>query len=254
MVAEIVHVEALEPQTLTEAKCRPDWLLWEKGIREELATLQEAGTWELVEPPEGANIVGSRWVFHAKKDATGVVIRYKARLVAQGFSQVPGVDYFDTFAPVARLASIRAVLAIAATNDLELHQIDVKGTFLNGELTEEETVYMRQPPGYHAPNSEGKVCCLRKTLYGLKQSGRRWYQKLVDIMTRRLGFSRCDVDQAVFFRRDGEDVIVVLVHVDDCTVAALKLADIEDFKAKISQHVEITDLGELHWLLGIEIC
>jgi Reverse transcriptase (RNA-dependent DNA polymerase) len=199
MVAEMSDFEALEPRSLTEAKRRPDWQLWEKAVHEELATLREAGTWELTEAPKGANIVSSKWVFRAKKDAAGIVIRHKARLVAQGFWQVPGVDYFDTFTPVAKLASIRAVLAMAAAEDMELHQIDIKGAYLNGELTERETIYMSQPPGYPAPNSAGKVCRLRKTLYGLKQSGRRWYQKLVDIMLK-LVFSRCDVDQAVFFK------------------------------------------------------
>jgi Reverse transcriptase (RNA-dependent DNA polymerase) len=132
LAAEIGETEALEPQTLKEAKSSPDWPLWEKAIHEELAVLKSAGTWELVNAPGNANIVGSKWVFHAKKDAAGHVVRYKARLVAQGFSQVPGVDYFDTFAPVARLASIRAVLAIAAVEDLEIHQIDIKGAYLNG--------------------------------------------------------------------------------------------------------------------------
>ena len=253
MAQETREAEALEPRTLAEAKRRPDWPLWEKAINEELETLRQAGTWELTEPPADANIVGSKWVFRAKKDAAGNVIRYKARLVAQGFSQVPGVDYFDTFAPVAKLAAIRSVLAMAAAEDLELHQIDIKGAYLNGELTDREMIFMQQPPGYHAPGSPKLVCRLRKTLYGLKQSGRHWYQKLVEIMLTHLGFSRCDVDQAVFFRREGRAIIVVLVHVDDCTIAATSITLIADFKARISEHVEITDLGELHWLLGIEI-
>src|SRR6266511_2094247 len=100
LAAEIGDIEALEPCSLAEAKKRPDWHLWEKAIQEELAMLKTSGTWELVDAPEDANIVGSKWVFRAKKDAAGNVVQYKARLVAQGFSQVPGVDYFDTFAPV----------------------------------------------------------------------------------------------------------------------------------------------------------
>jgi len=111
---------------------------------------------------------------------------------------VPGVDYFDTFAPVAHLASNHAVLTIAATENMELHQIDVKEAFLNGELTKGETLYMRQPPDYHVPDSAGKVCQLNKTLYRLKKSGQHWSQKLVNIMLH-LGFTWCDVDQAVFF-------------------------------------------------------
>jgi hypothetical protein len=124
--------EALEPQSLAEAKRGTDWVHWEMAIQEEPETLRAAGTWELVVAPEGSNIVGSKWVFRAKKDAAGRVVRYKARLVAQGFSQVPGVDYFDTFAPVARLAS----------ENLETGQIDIKGAYLNGELTADENIFM----------------------------------------------------------------------------------------------------------------
>jgi hypothetical protein len=216
--------------------------------------LKDAGTWTLVKPPPGANVVGSKWVFRVKKDAAGSIVRKKARLVAQGFSQVPGVDYFDTYAPVARLSSIRTVLAIAARDDMELHQIDIKGAYLNGELTDDEIIYMRQPPGYASRDHPDHVCRLLKTLYGLKQAGRRWYQKLVHILVTELGFTRCEVDQAVFFKRDeNEKLSVVVVHVDDCTIAASSLELVEDLKTRMKEHVEITDMGELHWLLGIEV-
>ena len=157
-------------------------------------------------------------------------------------------------APVARLASIRAVLAVAAVNDYEIQQIDIKGAYLNGVLKPEEVIYMKQAPGY-ASSSSTHVYRLRKALYGLKQAGRRWYERLVDIMTRHLGFSRCAVDQAVFKRRgvEGGDLIIVLVHVDDCTIVATSSQLIAEFKSAISNHVDITDLGDIHWLLGIEI-
>ena len=213
--AETSNAEALEPRSLAEAKKRPDWPLWEKAIEEELATLKDAGTWEVVDVPKGVNIVGSKWVFRAKKDVAGNVVRYKARLVAQGFSQVPGVDYFDTFAPVARLASIRTVLAFAAAEDYETGQIDIKGAYLNGKLTEDEVIFMKQAPGYEETAEDGRVKVLRlwKTLYGLKQAGRRWYQLLVMIMSK-LGFLRCEGDQAVFYRRCEKTkvLIIVLVH------------------------------------------
>ena len=197
--------------------------------------------------------MGSKWVFHVKKDGTGNIIQYKACLIAQGFSQVPGIDYFDTFAPIAKLVLIQSVLALAATDNFELHQIDIKGAYLNGELTNREVIYMQQPPGYHAPNSSRFVCRLRKTLYGLGQSGQCWYQKLVDIMVTHLGFQWCDVDQAVFFHREGRAIIIVLVHIDDCTVAAISIMLIANFKIQIAKHVQITNLGKLHWLLGIKI-
>ena len=123
-------MEALEPLSLTISRKSPDWTEWEKAIHEELAVLNAAGTWEVVDTPVGANIIGSKWIFQAKKDAAGIVVCYKARLVAQDFSQVLGINYFDTFAPVAHLASIHTVLAITAAKNLEVHQINIKGAYL----------------------------------------------------------------------------------------------------------------------------
>src|SRR3984885_14747309 len=125
---------------------------------------------------------------------------------------------------------------MAAAEDMELHQIDIKGTYLNGELTEREKIFMQQPPGYHAPDSTHKVRCLHKTLYGLKQSGRCWYQKLVDIMLK-LRFMRCDIDQAMFFKQDRRNLMVVLMHIDNCTIAATMINLISHFKSKIAKHV-----------------
>jgi len=143
MAAEISEAEALEPQSLAEVRRCSDWPLWEKAIQEELDVLKAAGTWEIVDAPKDTNIVGSKWVFHTKKDAAGNVVRYKARLVAQGFSQVPGVNYFNTFAPVACLALIRMVLVMAAVNNYKIHQIDIKGAYLNGILTSDEVIFMK---------------------------------------------------------------------------------------------------------------
>ena len=246
--------EALEPSSLAEARCHPDWLQWEAGIKEELATLQAAGTWELIDVSCGTNIVGSKWVFCTKKDAAGNVVHHKAWLVTQGYSQVKGVDYFDTFAPVTTLVSIQTILTMAAHSDLELHQIDIKGAYLNGTLTDDEVIYMCQPPGFKSADHPHKVCHLRKTLYGLKQSGCHWYQQLVEILVDELGFTQCSVDQAMYFRhRTPGELVIVVVHVDDCTIAAKTLQEINEFKCDIKKHVEITNLGELHWLLGIKV-
>ena len=215
--------------------------------------MQKASTWELVYPPQGANIVGSKWVFHTKKDAAGNVVRYKAHLVAQGFSQVPGVDYFNTYTLVTKLASIHTVLTLAARQNLELHQVDIKGAYLNGELTDGKCISMRQRPGYANPTHPKWVCRLRKTLYGLKQSGCQWYQRLVHILVTNLQFKQCTVDQAVFVKHSSKTLIIIIMHVDDCTITASSLALVVAFKAELSKHVEITDLGELHWLLGIEV-
>ena len=219
LAAETADAEALEPRTLTEAKRRPDWPQWEKVIQEELATLNAAGTWRLEEAPLGANVIGCKWVFKAKKDTAGNVTRYKARLVAQGFSQIGGVDYDDTYAPVAKLASSHAIIAMANHLGMELHQVDIKGAYLNGILNEDKVLYMHHPPGYKVPGAGMCVLCLVKTLYGLKQSGRHWYQKLHSIFLS-LKFSQCRVDQAVFVKWDKakRELTIVTVHVDDCTM------------------------------------
>ena len=216
--------------------------------------LEAAGTWVLEEPPPGANVISSKWVFKAKKDTAGLIAWFKAQLVAQGFSQIGGVDYDDTYAPIACLASSRAIIVMANCLGLELHQVDIKGAYLNGELNDNKVLYMQHPPGYKARDMGTHVLCLRKTLYGLKQSGHRWYQKLLSIF-KSLHFSKCSVDQAVFYKTNKamNKVIVVAVHVDDCTIAASNLHLIEDFKAGLCQHVKVTDLGELHWMLGVEI-
>ena len=218
--------------------------------------MSDSGTWELMDLPAGANLVGSKWVFRVKKNAAGQVVHFKARLVAQGFLQVPGVNYFDTFALVAKLALIWTVLAMATKLDFKLHQINIKSTYLNGELTEDKNIYMKQPPGYPMANSSGKVCHLLKTLYGLKQLGCHWYQKLVEILVKCLEFMRSNMDQAVFYHHGGHNghaTIIVIIHVNDCTIAMSTLLLIITFKHQISEHVEITDPGELHWLLSIKI-
>ena len=169
--AETADAEVLEPDTLIEAKCRPDWPLWEKAIEEELAMLKAAETWRLKEAPPGANIIGSKWVFKAKKDATGNVICYKARLVVQGFSQIRGINYNDTYALVTCLMSLCMVIAMANHLRLELHQMDIKGAYLNGMLNNDEVLYLQHPLGSTAQGTGHSMLCLQKTLYSLKQSG-----------------------------------------------------------------------------------
>src|SRR6266404_9735432 len=194
LVAETADSEAIEPRNLGEAKRRLDWLLWETAIHEELATLHANKTWVLEHTLPGANVIGSKWVFKAKQDASGKVVQHKACLVAQGFTQVEGVDYFDTYTPIAHLVSSHAIIAMANHLRLELHQVNIKGAYLNGELSVDEVLYMRHPPGYPEPGADGQVLHLRKSLYGLKQAGRHWYQKLVNIL-KSLKFSQCQVDQ-----------------------------------------------------------
>jgi hypothetical protein len=220
-MAEIADAEALEPCMLTEAKRRPDWPSWEKAIEEELATLKATGTWRLEDAPPRVNIIGSKWVLKAKKDTAGNVVHYKACLVAQGFSQISSVNYDDTYALVAKLSSMRAIIVMANRLGMEMHQIDIKGAYLNGELNNNEVLYMHHPLGYKVPDAGTCILCLIKTLYGLKQSGRQWYQKLTSIFIK-LGFKQCAIDQAIYFRAvivKGK-LTVMVVHVDDCSIVA----------------------------------
>ena len=159
MLTKTAEAEVLKPSSLTEAKHHLDWADWEQALAEELSTLHEAGTWELVELLPGVNIVGSKWVFRAKKNAKGNIMCKKARLVAQGFSQIPGINYFDTYAPVACLASIQIILALAVHKGMEIHQIDIKGAYLNGKLNDNEVIYMQQPPGYVSNNHPTHFVC-----------------------------------------------------------------------------------------------
>ena len=147
MAAAISFHEGMEPQTIQEVYQRPDRLQWEEVMKEELEKLIRRSTWRIVPKPEGVNIVGSKWVFRLKKDVNGNVTSHRARLVAQGFTQVHGIDFDDNFAPIARMVSIRTVLALAARHDWEIHQVDVKSAYLYGELNEDEVIYMKPPPG-----------------------------------------------------------------------------------------------------------
>ena len=254
LAAKTTDAEALEPHMLTKAKPRPDWPLWEKAIKEELATLKVARTWRLEEAPLGANIIGSKWVFKAKKDAAGNIVHYKARLVAQGFSQISSVDYDDTYTLVTCLALLHAITTMANWLGLELHQVDIKGAYLNGILHEDEVLYMQHPPGYKAQGIGCLVLCLLKTLYGLKQSGCHWYQKLSSIFLS-LGFKHCSVNQAIFYKvdQDWKTLMVVAVHVDDCTIAASSKNLIKELITGLHKSLEVMDLSKLHWMLGVKI-
>jgi Reverse transcriptase (RNA-dependent DNA polymerase)/Integrase core domain len=157
-----------EPQTLKQAEKQDDWKQWEEAIAEEIGRLEKFQTWELVDIPKNSNIVGCWWVFRLKHDATGNVVKYRVRVIAKSFTQQPRVDFRETFAPITKLASIWSTIVLAVTHDWELHQMDVKSAYLNGDL--EEMIFMDLPPGY-TPSLTGKVCKLKKSIYGLKQAG-----------------------------------------------------------------------------------
>ena len=180
--------------------------------------MTDNGTWELVPPPEGKNIVGSKWVLKVKRDASGNLDQFKARLVAQGYPQTQGVDYDEVFSPVARYSAIRSLLALPNANDWEIHQMDVKTTFLNGSIDSE--IHMCQPEGFVDTDHPNIVCKLKKSIYGLKQSVRCWNVTLDELLVSSPGYHKSNADNCVHIKTekksDGKISFVILaVYVDD---------------------------------------
>ena len=172
---------------------------WRKAVMEEMLALEKNGTWEIMDLPYGKHTIGSKWVFTIKYNSNGKVDRYKVRLVAQGFTQTQGLDYEETFAPVVKLNSIHVLLSLAVNLDWRVHQLDIKNAFLNGEF--EEEVYMRIPLGFERKYTRGKVCRLKKSLYGLKQSPRAWLKRFSDTLNH-LGYKQGQVDHTLFTKVD----------------------------------------------------
>ena len=215
----------------------------------EISQLGRLGTYTVVELPEGRKAVDCRWVYLIKRNSDGSVSKYKARLVAKGFSQVPGQDFFDTHAPVMRLESFRAVLAIGAVLDMEIHQVDVVGAYLNSDLNEE--IYMKQPPGFD--DGTGRVWRLHKALYGLKQAGRAWNEKLNKVLVNDLKFTRCQADPCVYIRRSGDILTIIIVHVDDMAILASSTSAMTHIKEELRPYFPTTDIGEITTFVGIQV-
>ena len=227
IVAGAISDSREDPRTVNEAQSRSDWPLWQQAMDREMKTLKDAGTWETVPRPTGRNIVGSKWVFRIKRKADGDIDKYKARLVARGFTQIYGTDYFETYSPVAKLSSLRTILALAAHEDWDIDCFDFDGAYLNGELGKDEDIYMKNPPGYDEDDSTVKH--LKKSLYGLKQAGRKWYDTLKRTLAN-LGFRVSDADPGVFHARDGDHPTIIAVHVDDCTITSSSAELVQDYK------------------------
>ncbi|THH18467.1 hypothetical protein EUX98_g8949, partial [Antrodiella citrinella] len=250
LAAAMGDAEGLEP-TLAEARKRPDWPKWQAAIGAEIENLVANNTWTVVErPPDDVNVVDSKIVLRVKKNAAGEIDKYKARLVARGFTQVHGVDYFETFAPVAKLSSFRLLLAIAARNNWDIKSFDFSSAYLNSPL--DEDVYMEQPRGFESADRQKYVLKLAKALYGLKQGGRKWYETLCATLAD-LGFRRAESDFGVFFKVCGDDLIVMAVHVDDCALTGSSTRLLDEHLERIKQRYRLTSNDALDWLLGIKV-
>jgi len=238
------------PQSFEEIKYRDDKLLWEHAIKEELNSLLVNDTWKLVPRPKNKNIVDCKWIFTIKQDELGNPTKYKARLVARGFSQEYLKDYNETFAPVARISSFRIILAIANQFDLLVHHMDVKTAFLNGDLKEE--IFMRVPEGVESKQDE--VCLLNKALYGLKQAARCWFMKFETVLLS-LGFKNSPVDRCMYilFKGNFHENIYVILYVDDVVIVTGNVEIMNKFKIYLMNKFSMKDLKEIKMFLGIKV-
>ncbi|GKB82555.1 zinc finger, CCHC-type containing protein, partial [Tanacetum coccineum] len=240
-----------DPRTYNEAMQSRDAAFWKEAIDDEIGSIMENNTWVLSDLPPGCKPLGCKWIFKRKMKVDGTIDKFKARLVIQGFRQKEGIDYFDTYAPVARITTIRLLLALAAIHNLVIHQMDVKTAFLNGDLDEE--VYMKQPEGFVMPGNEHKVCKLVKSLYGLKQAPKQWHQKFDEVVLSS-GFHLNQSDKCVYskFDNSGKGVIICL-YVDDMLIFGTDQNQVDKTKKFLSSRFSMKDMGEADIILGIKI-
>ncbi|GJW15969.1 zinc finger, CCHC-type containing protein [Tanacetum coccineum] len=222
-----------------------------EAIDDEIGSIMENNTWVLSDLPPGCKPLGCKWIFKRKMKVDGTIDKFKARLVIQGFRQKEGFDYFDTYAPVSHITTIRLLLALAAIHNLVIHQMDVKTAFLNGDLDEE--VYMKQPEGFVMPGNEHKVCKLVKSLYGLKQAPKQWHQKFDEVLLSS-GFLLNQSDECVYskFHSSGKGVIICL-YVDDMLIFGTDQNQVDKTKKFLSSKYSMKDMGEADVILDIKI-
>ncbi|GJV21831.1 zinc finger, CCHC-type containing protein [Tanacetum coccineum] len=247
-----------DPRTYNEAMQSRDSAFWKEAIDDEIGSIMENNTWVLSNLPPGYKSLGCKWIFKRKMKVDGTINKFKARLVIQGFRQKEGIDYFDTYAPVARITTIRLLLALAAIHNLVIHQMDVKTAFLNGDLDEE--VYMKQPKGFVMPGNEHKVCKLVKSLYGLKQAPKQWHQKFDEVvlssgflLNQSDKFSMKDMGEAdvilgIKIKRENKGIVITQSHYiekilkkfnrEDCSPLSTPIDLVEKLKPNTGKHVD----------------
>lgn len=224
---------------------------WRDAMAKEIDSIEKNGTWRLTTLPSGVKAMGVKWVFKTKLNEHGNVEKHKARLVAKGYAQQYGIDYIEVFAPVARLDTIRLILATAAQNKWEVYQLDVKSAFLQGELKEE--VYLQQPIGFEKKGEEEKVYKLNKALYGLKQAPREWYSRIESYFVREC-FERCASEHTLFTKeKEGGKILIVSLYVDDLIYTGNNKSICEEFKMSMMHEFDMSDLGKMSYFLGMEI-
>jgi hypothetical protein len=238
-----------DPTTYREATNSEQAEKWQDAMLEEHNWHLENGTWDIVELPDGKVAIGSKWVYKTKYNADGTIERFKARVVAKGFNQRPGQDYFETFASTMRQATVQVVLALAAIEDMELRSVDISYAFTNSDIDVE--IYMQQPEGFKQGGKK-YVCRLNKSLYGLKQSSRLWGETLGAVLLE-LGFKKTYSDASLYIYDRDNIKVIMPVFVDDITLASKSQEALDNFVAELGKHFKLRDLGETSYLLGVEI-
>ncbi|KAK2445248.1 putative mitochondrial protein [Trifolium repens] len=247
VVANSCFVSLFEPKNVKEALTDEAWI---EAMQEELNQFERSEVWDLVPRPEDVNIIGTKWVYKNKSDENGTVTRNKARLVAQGYTQIEGLDFDETFAPVARLESIRLLLGVACILKFKLYQMDVKSAFLNGYLQEE--VYVEQPKGFVDPEHPNYVYKLKKALYGLKQAPRAWYERLTQFLEEQ-GYRKGGSDKTLFVKQEKGKFIIAQIYVDDIVFGGMSNAMVQHFVQQMQSEFEMSLVGELTYFLGLQI-
>ncbi|KAK2352556.1 putative mitochondrial protein [Trifolium repens] len=247
---DIVHLAFMadcEPINWQDAIANPKW---HNAMQEEINSIEKNRTWKLVELPDHKKAISVKWIFKLKTNLDGSIAKHKARLVARGFLQQQGIDYTEVYAPVARMETIRLVVAITSSFNWPLFHMDVKSAFLNGPL--EEEVYVLQPPGFEVESDRDKVYKLEKALYGLKQAPRAW-NKRIDQFLSNEGFVKCSVEFGVYMKgTDISNAILICLYVDDFLITGSNTDSIEKFKGRLKVEFEMSDLGKLNYFLGLE--
>ncbi|KAI3729850.1 hypothetical protein L6452_18521 [Arctium lappa] len=236
----------LEPKKAHDAMKESSWI---EAMQEELLQFKLQDVWDLVDLPKGHRAIGTKWIFKNKRDERGIVIRNKARLVAQGYTQEEGIDYEEVFAPVARIEAIRLFLAYAYFMNFKVYQMDVKSAFLYGSI--EEEVYVCQTPGFENPSYPDRVYKLKKALYGLHQAPRAWYDTLSSYLLEN-GFEKGVIDKTLFIKRKKKDILLVQIYVDDIIFGSTRDSMCKEFEDLMHQRFKMSSMGELTFFLGLQ--
>jgi hypothetical protein len=242
-----LFIALFEPRDVGHAFSDSSWV---NTMHEKLENFERNHVWTLVDPPSDVNVIGTKWVFKNKQGEDGEVVRNKARLVAQGCSQIEGLDFGETFAPVALLEAIKALLAFAASKGYKLYQMDVKSSFLNGVI--QEDVYVRQPPDFESPNYPDEVYKLSKALYGLKQAPRAWYARLETFLLEH-GYVMGSVDKTLFTLNHVTDFLLVQIYIDDIIFGGSSHTLVSRFQEMMESEFQMSMMGELTFFLAIQV-